>query len=112
MSLYSFYTRGIQWFTEHHDDNDGDFMLIKYRADLLYLQKQYSAAVPGYEASLRSVPPSNGVVVRELTESLARCWLHLERPRLALEKACLLVSSVCAYVVWCVCLRALDGLCN
>ena len=91
-------THSVQWFTEPKYDSctdssspDSDFMLTKFRADLLYLQRQYEQAVTLYEATLRAVPLSNTVVVREVTESVARCSLHLSQPELALEKAWLLV---------------------
>ena len=92
------HTLYMQWFTEPRYDSctdssspDSDFMLTKFRADLAYLQRQYKQAATLYEATLRAVPPSNTVVVREVTESVARCRLHLSQPKLALEKAQLLV---------------------
>lgn len=68
-------------------------MLLKYRADLLYYQKQYESALTFYEATLEAVPPTNNVVVREMNQSLVKCRLHLKQPQLALETAWLLVSA-------------------
>ncbi len=72
-------------------------MLLKYRGDLLYLQRQYSAAVACYESSLRAVPPGKSVVVRELRESIARSRLRLKQPQEGLDKACQLVRKLCAW---------------
>ncbi len=92
----------MQWFTEPGlDCSEEDFMLFKYRGDFLYFQRQYSEAVDCYKAALRSVPSGKSVVVREFTESIARCRLHLKQPREGLEKALKLVclcECVCTYL--------------
>lgn len=93
----------MQWFnysSEVPEDTCSDsapsagvnFMVLKYRADLLYFEKEYGKSAVQYEAVLKEVPLSNSVVHREVTDSLARCWLHVGEFQKALEKAQLLVS--------------------
>ena len=102
----------MQWFnqipeapvdalSEKTTKTDGNFMLLKYRADLLYFQKAYHQSAIQYEAVLKEVPLSNSVVHREVTDSLARCLLHVGEFKNALEKAQLLVSMcklICSIV--------------
>ena len=98
----------MQWFnqipevpvdalSENTPNTEGSFMLLKYRADLLYYKKEYRQSAVQYEAVLKEVPVSNSVVHREVTDSLARCWLHVGEFQRALEKGQMLVS-ICKLV--------------
>ena len=70
----------LQWFlqdtVEGARDSEGH-TLLKYRADFLYHRKQYSAAVAMFNHILEILPSTNALVRREVTDSLARCQLHL-----------------------------------
>ena len=65
----------------------GDFMLLKYRADLCYSLKEFSSAAGLFEQVLELLPPLNAMVKREVVDSLARCYSHLGQHQLALERA-------------------------
>ena len=95
----------IQWFLQDPGASDGgssgtqeteNHMLLKFRADFLYYRKQYSAAVEVYHRILEILPPTNGLVRKEVTDSLTRCQLHLGGYLEALEYAKSLVGwNVC-----------------
>lgn len=65
----------------------GDFMLLKYRADLCYSLKDFSSAAVLFEQVLELLPPLNAMVKREVVDSLARCYSHLGQHELAQESA-------------------------
>lgn len=65
----------------------GDFMLLKYRADLCYSLKEFSSAADLFEQVLELLPPLNAMVNREVVDSLARCYSHLGQHQLAQERA-------------------------
>ena len=65
----------------------GDFMLLKYQADLCYSLKEFSSAAGLFEQVLELLPPLNAMVKREVVDSLARCYSHLGQHQLALERA-------------------------
>ena len=66
---------------------DGDFMLLKYRADLCYSTKDFRTAAALFERVLELLPPLNAMVKREVTDSLARCYSQLGEHQQAKERA-------------------------
>ena len=67
----------LQWFLQDTIEGAEDHTLLKYRADFLYHRKRYPAAVATYNRILEILPATNALVRREVTDSLARCQLHL-----------------------------------
>ena len=72
--------------------HDLGFMVLKYKADLIYYQRNYLEASELYKKVLAVVPRSNGCVTREIREALVRCYLRLEQGELAQLEAEHLVS--------------------
>lgn len=62
-------------------------MLLKYRADLLYYQKDYKSAAQLFEDTLGKLPQISSLVKREIIDSIARCYLHLKEYAKAKENA-------------------------
>jgi len=85
------YPYSSQWFTDATADDN--FMTVKYRADLHYYHKKYSHAATEYETTLKLVPRSNTVIIREVNDNLARCLLRIGQPEQALAKALTLVQN-------------------
>lgn len=70
-----------------------EFMATKHKADLLYLEKEYRAASELYQEMQGVVPSSNTCVVREIRDSLTRCYLRLGEAKLARQEAQELVRT-------------------
>ncbi|KAI8482417.1 hypothetical protein Bbelb_398130 [Branchiostoma belcheri] len=79
------------WFTQDvslHQKADVDRLdVLKFSADQLYYQKDYSRARDIYTDMLGSIPPSNATVRRDVEEAIARCNLNLGEPDAALDIA-------------------------
>ncbi|XP_044155527.1 uncharacterized protein C8orf76 homolog isoform X2 [Bufo gargarizans] len=61
--------------------------IVKFRADLLYRQKDFEKAFIEYSDCYALIPPANNVMRRDVQESQARCLIRLGRHKEALEIA-------------------------
>ncbi|XP_040293641.1 uncharacterized protein C8orf76 homolog isoform X2 [Bufo bufo] len=78
-----------QWFNE---DVTNEHLvevhnILKFRADLLYRQKDFEKAFIEYSDCYALIPPANNVMRRDVQESQARCLIRLGRHKEALEIA-------------------------
>ena len=62
-------------------------MLLKYRADLLYYQRDFQSATQLYKETLSILPQISSLVKREIIDSLTRCYIHLKDYARAMETA-------------------------
>ena len=70
------------------------YHLIKYEADMLYSQKEFSKALIKYKERYSHLTPKNHALIRENCESIIRCCLELNLLVEAVHWTSIMVSFI------------------
>ncbi|XP_063443847.1 uncharacterized protein C8orf76 homolog [Mytilus trossulus] len=81
------------WYKTETPEPDNAGHVYKFRGDNLYHQKQYTEAIDSYKEGLDSLPLNSKTLRQDISECLARCYLHTEKYAEALDIAQQLVSD-------------------
>ncbi|XP_048757995.1 uncharacterized protein C8orf76 homolog [Ostrea edulis] len=85
---------GPMWFEETEFlDLETAANVYKFRGDQRYYHNQYEEAVSCYKDALENLPLTNRCMRHDLNESLARCYVALEKTAEALELTQNLINS-------------------
>ncbi|XP_061175499.1 uncharacterized protein C8orf76-like [Saccostrea echinata] len=85
---------GPMWFEDAEvSDSETAANIYKFRGDQRYYNKQYEEAVSCYKKALENLPLSNRCMRHDLNESLARCYVALDKTAEALDLTQSLINS-------------------